>query len=454
VLMTPGLSDRRLERRWLSVLATLAIRAQRAERKRAALVRLVRRIAEPVVVFTEFRDTLAMLVQSLRQVASIAVLHGAQEAEERRDALARFSDGRARILVATDAACEGLNLHARCRLVVVYELPWNPNRLEQRIGRVDRLGQAKRVHVIELVLAGSREDTVLTRLSARLWRIAAALDPAGGPPAMDRTGEMSHDVAMRALEAAMVVGDQSDIEGAGHLLGQVGRTRGEFLSRLALDEQSRQACVELRRLRQLGALWGGRTPHAGQISSVIAHMQRRGPWIAVLDTPRRRKHRRKTLAPMPMSGTTLVTLFVTELQDASGRPVISIPTTLAGACPPLHGVAARRAPKARALVAELVERLAASPHARKRVAGETDSAIAAACHADRRLLARLRQREHRIQGERERLARLHAPDLFGRLSSHPSRPLRGSTDAAAITPEPRYITRVSLQLALLVDGVD
>ena len=79
--------------------------------------------------------------------ADTAVLHGAMDRFERAAAVSRFNGGGARVLLATDAAGEGLNLQHRCRLVVNLELPWNPMRLEQRIGRVDRIGQSRTVHV-------------------------------------------------------------------------------------------------------------------------------------------------------------------------------------------------------------------------------------------------------------------------------------------------------------------
>ena len=70
-------------------------------------------------------------------------LHGGLTARERNDVLRRFTDGTVRVLLATDAASEGLNLHERCRLVINLELPWTPLRLEQRAGRVDRIGQSR-----------------------------------------------------------------------------------------------------------------------------------------------------------------------------------------------------------------------------------------------------------------------------------------------------------------------
>ena len=72
--------------------------------------------------------------------------------------LRQFVSGDARLLLATDAASEGLNLHHRCRLVINLELPWTPVRLEQRIGRVERIGQARRVHAVHLLAAGTCEE--------------------------------------------------------------------------------------------------------------------------------------------------------------------------------------------------------------------------------------------------------------------------------------------------------
>jgi hypothetical protein len=86
------------------------------------------------------------------------------------------------VLLATDAAGEGLNLQGRCRTVVNLELPWNPMRLEQRIGRVDRIGQERRVHAFHLIGDGTGEMRILEHLKARLSRAhtdVAVSDPLG-----------------------------------------------------------------------------------------------------------------------------------------------------------------------------------------------------------------------------------------------------------------------------------
>jgi hypothetical protein len=86
----------------------------------------------------------------------------------------RFND-EGGLLLATDAAAEGLNLQRRCRTVINYELPWNPARLEQRIGRVDRIGQQRAVHAITLVARDTAEDLVIANLARRLSRVVATL---------------------------------------------------------------------------------------------------------------------------------------------------------------------------------------------------------------------------------------------------------------------------------------
>ena len=78
-------------------------------------------------------------------------------------------------MLATDAAAEGLNLHGRCRLIVNYELPWNPARLEQRIGRIDRIGQRRTVHALTLAARDTAEDLVIANLVRRLSRVIASL---------------------------------------------------------------------------------------------------------------------------------------------------------------------------------------------------------------------------------------------------------------------------------------
>ena len=173
-LSSPGLSDRDEERRWLEHVLRLARLAEPAESKVRALRRLLRRAREPAIVFTEYRDTLRSVAQHIDDF-SPAQLHGGMTAGERHDVLRRFVSGEVKLLLATDAASEGLNLHQRCRLVINLELPWTPVRLEQRIGRVERLGQQRRVHAVHLLAANTCEEESVAVLLARMRRVAGVL---------------------------------------------------------------------------------------------------------------------------------------------------------------------------------------------------------------------------------------------------------------------------------------
>lgn len=179
-LGAPGLDDGALELAWLDRIAAAAERAARDHGKLRALARLTRRVAEPAIVFTEYRDTLDEVAARLGRTRRCVTLHGGLDRAARGEALRVFDSGRADILLATDAAGAGLNLHERCRLVVNLELPWSPVRLEQRIGRVDRIGQTQTVHAICLVGRSTPEERILARLVARAERARRTLGDATG----------------------------------------------------------------------------------------------------------------------------------------------------------------------------------------------------------------------------------------------------------------------------------
>ena len=177
-----ALADGTRDRRLLRALLESSRAAAGSERKIAALRRLLERAKEPAIVFTEYRDTLLHLCRAIHGVATVIVLHGGMTREERLAALATFERADRAVLLATDAAGEGLNLQGRCRLVVNLELPWNPMRLEQRIGRVDRIGQTRTVHAFHLVADRTGELRILDSLHCRVARAredVGAADPLG-----------------------------------------------------------------------------------------------------------------------------------------------------------------------------------------------------------------------------------------------------------------------------------
>ena len=150
------------------------------------------------------------------------VLHGGLTRGERRLALEQFASGRHPILLATDAAGEGLNLHHHCRVVINLELPWNPTRLEQRAGRVDRIGQRRTVHAFHLIASDTAEMRVLERLK---WRIARAqhaidaADPLGSSPGDEE------DLVSRLVIAGETVASVSSASDAKPSSGQEERLR-------------------------------------------------------------------------------------------------------------------------------------------------------------------------------------------------------------------------------------
>ena len=177
VIAAAGLADALQERTFLERLERAAAHACGVESKLRFLRRLLRRAREPVIVFTEYRDTLQHLERTLMMDGHRSLsLHGGLSPRERVDVQRAFNEG-GTTLLATDAASEGLNLHHRCRTVIHFELPWTISRLRQRTGRVDRLGQMRRVHEILLVARHTAERMVL----APLVRRAHAARRAGAP---------------------------------------------------------------------------------------------------------------------------------------------------------------------------------------------------------------------------------------------------------------------------------
>jgi hypothetical protein len=127
---------------------------------------------EKVIVFTEYLDTLEALREGLDASPTLAgryvVLRGGMSIRQRRRVQLEFEKAQTLVMLATDAASEGLNLQHSCHRIVHVELPWNPNRLEQRNGRVDRYGQRHKPEIRYLFYPESPEDDVLARLVTRI----------------------------------------------------------------------------------------------------------------------------------------------------------------------------------------------------------------------------------------------------------------------------------------------
>ena len=180
-------------RREIAELSELAIQARSVERSRAEakLGRLEEILREQgffdkpdqrLLIFTEFRDTLSYLVEKLKDWGlRTGTIHGGMSPGSRDDPGTRlyteqqFRDGAIQVLVATEAAGEGINLQC-CNFLFNYDIPWNPNRLEQRMGRIHRYGQRLDCLIFNFVAANTIEGRVLQRLLDKLQEIRNALD--------------------------------------------------------------------------------------------------------------------------------------------------------------------------------------------------------------------------------------------------------------------------------------
>ncbi|MBL8396546.1 MAG: DUF3883 domain-containing protein [Candidatus Accumulibacter sp.] len=155
-----------------------------------------------LIIFTEHRDTLNYLAVKIRDLLgnigseeSVVMIHGGVKREERRKVQELFrNDPSTRVLLATDAAGEGVNLQ-NANLMVNYDLPWNPNRLEQRFGRIHRIGQTEVCHLWNMVAAETREGDVFHRLFEKLEVEREAL----GGRVFDILGEVFEDKSLKDL---------------------------------------------------------------------------------------------------------------------------------------------------------------------------------------------------------------------------------------------------------------
>jgi len=129
---------------------------------------------EKLLLFTEYRDTLDYLLEEVSDqpwADEILVIHGDVDKDDRQQIEDQFNHGEPRLLFATDAASEGIDLQHSCHIMVNYELPWNPNRLEQRIGRIHRYGQDKEVKVWNFQFEGTREGEIFELLQDKVENI-------------------------------------------------------------------------------------------------------------------------------------------------------------------------------------------------------------------------------------------------------------------------------------------
>lgn len=237
-----GLANEKQEVSFLLSLAEQCI-AQEVDAKAEALLSWIYRLQQSeqdpnlkVLVFTEFVPTQQMLAQYLSERGiSVVCLNGSMDLQERKQVQQDFA-GQTRVLISTDAGGEGLNLQF-CHVVVNYDMPWNPMRVEQRIGRVDRIGQPFVVKALNFVLENTAEHRVRDVLEDKLQII---LDEFG----VDKTS------------------DVLDSSASNHVFDELFMT--QVLDPAKLDHELAKALEILRdnaqEKRQQDALFGGDIP--------------------------------------------------------------------------------------------------------------------------------------------------------------------------------------------------
>ncbi len=155
----------------------------------------IQQTREKLLIFTESRETLDYLAERLRTWGyQVTVLHGSMDLNQRIRSEHEFRE-RAQVMISTEAGGEGINLQF-CSLMVNYDIPWNPNRLEQRMGRIHRYGQQREVHIYNLVARDTREGKVLETLFHKLAKIQAAL---GSDRVFDVIGELLPGRSLKEL---------------------------------------------------------------------------------------------------------------------------------------------------------------------------------------------------------------------------------------------------------------
>ncbi len=165
---------------------------------------------EKLVIFTEHKDTLLYLEDRLAKSGgyNVVTIHGGKMVDERRQAQSAFVRPDVQILIATDAAGEGINLQF-CRLLINWDIPWNPNRLEQRMGRIHRYGQKKDVLVFNMVAGNTKEGKVLERLLTKLDIIRESI---GDNRVYDVIQDVLENISLEAIINSVFNGKESALD--------------------------------------------------------------------------------------------------------------------------------------------------------------------------------------------------------------------------------------------------
>ena len=209
----PEIESEAAEVKRLFLMADALYKGQQEEQKYIKLRELLTSEkvidGEKLVLFTEHKDTLLYLEERLTNNGyNVVTIHGGKSVDERRQAQWDFAKPETQILLATDAAGEGINLQF-CRLLINWDIPWNPNRLEQRMGRIHRYGQKENVLVFNMVASNTREGQVLERLLKKLDIIRTSI---GDDRVYDVIQDVLEDVRLSEIMDSVLNGKRTPFD--------------------------------------------------------------------------------------------------------------------------------------------------------------------------------------------------------------------------------------------------
>ena len=172
-----------------------------------------------VLIFTEFVATQKMIQEYLTERGfSVEILNGSMDMDERKTAIRHFADT-TQILVSTEAGGEGLNMQF-CHVVVNYDLPWNPMKLEQRIGRIDRIGQKNLVEAYNLTISDTVEDRVREVIEIKLSKI---LQEFGADKLSDVLDSEASEMDFNRIYSSAIADESAALQDVDELISQIKR---------------------------------------------------------------------------------------------------------------------------------------------------------------------------------------------------------------------------------------
>lgn len=260
----------------------------RSDRKGAQLVELVKKLIieekRKVLIFTEYRATQAYLLYVVKNLTGTlpAMIHGGQTAEEKRAAIRAFED-HSSVLISTEAGGEGLNLHRDCHVMINYDLPWNPTKIVQRIGRLYRYGQLHKVVVFNFHARDTIDNEIISILMDRVTTIVSEM--AGVGPEFNEMGTYAADVMGEILERVDITSLLDDAR-----KGHVDRTQERIDA--AIEEARKAREIQDEVLKGADALAVGQVIERSYTTEQVAQIIKRAlPFLKIdrdsdLDTER------------------------------------------------------------------------------------------------------------------------------------------------------------------------